>query len=423
MLFVLIGALLPAPSRAEEYTFDVSEFEKKPYEIGGYLEAGPAVMGFDSGSALYKLRFRGGDEAYEYTAGVLLDGSFEEGMVAFFVEVDASIADSTAGPYSRAAEIFEGYMRLAPSEALSLYFGKRALRWGKGYAWNPVGFVERPKDTNDPNLAREGFVMLAGDYTMSFGGPLRTLSLSPVLLPIHEDINDEFGGADGLNFAGKVYLLLYDTDIDLLFLTGKSRPDRYGVDFSMNITTNLEIHGEFAYIKGFGRKSMDAAGNVSGQLFDAKSYLLGARYLTSSDTTYILEYYRNGTGFETDDMRDFFSFVDAAYDKYLLTGDESLLGKADSLSNSYIRQNPMRDYLYLRVSRKEPFDVLYLTPAITGILNLHDSSCSLSPEVTYTGITDLELRFKAVYLAGERESEYGEKFNDYMVEFRARYYF
>ena len=35
--------------------------------------------------------------------------------------------------------------------------GKRTLRWGKGYAWNPIGFVERPKDPNDPDLAREGY--------------------------------------------------------------------------------------------------------------------------------------------------------------------------------------------------------------------------------------------------------------------------
>jgi hypothetical protein len=81
-LFVLIGALLPSASWAEEYAFDASEFEKKPYHLGGYLEARPALMGLDRDSALYKLRFRGRDEeetAYEYSAGALLDAGVEKG--------------------------------------------------------------------------------------------------------------------------------------------------------------------------------------------------------------------------------------------------------------------------------------------------------------------------------------------------------
>lgn len=74
-------------------------------------------------------------------------------------------------------------------------------------------------------------------------------------------------------------------------------------------------------------------------------------------------------------------------------------------------------------SQKEPFDILYFTPPITGIYNINDKSFSLSPELLYTGITNLELRLKAAFITGERLSEYGEKQNDYRVELRARYYF
>jgi len=41
----------------------------------------------------------------------------------------------------------------------------------------------------------------------------------------------------------------------------------------------------------------------------------------------------------------------------------------------------------------------------------------------YTGITNLELRLKTGFIAGDRLSEYGERQNDYRVEFRMRYYF
>ncbi len=83
----------------------------------------------------------------------------------------------------------------------------------------------------------------------------------------------------------------------------------------------------------------------------------------------------------------------------------------------------MKDYLYARVSQKEPFNILYFTPSLTGIFNVNDKSFSLSPELLYTGITNLELRFKTSFLIGENDSEYGEKQNDYRAEFRVRYYF
>ena len=62
----------------------------------------------------------------------------------------------------------------------------------------------------------------------------------------------------------------------------------------------------------------------------------------------------------------------------------------------------MQDYLYLRISQQEPFDILYFTPAITSIVNLNDQSFQLIPELLYTGITNLELRFRTYLPAGER---------------------
>jgi len=123
-------------------------------------------------------------------------------------------------------------------------------------------------------------------------------------------------------------------------------------------------------------------------------------------------------------MKDFFAFVDMGYDDFLDSGDDSLLKKASSFAKkSYSKRNPMRDYLYLRISQKEPFDILYFTPSITWIYNINDRSYSLSPELLYIGITNFELRLKGSFIVGDRQTEYGEKQNDYRVEFRVRYYF
>jgi hypothetical protein len=85
--------------------------------------------------------------------------------------------------------------------------------------------------------------------------------------------------------------------------------------------------------------------------------------------------------------------------------------------------NPGQHYLYFRASQKEPFDILYLTPALTSILNLTDGSLSLIPEITYSPVTNLDLRFRTPISIGKNSTEYGEKQNDYRIELRLRYHF
>ncbi|OGP16833.1 MAG: hypothetical protein A2V21_312225 [Deltaproteobacteria bacterium GWC2_55_46] len=417
--------LSPAISFSEEYTFEIPEIEKKPYSIGGFIEARPALFGLDKAASLYKLRFYGRDEGattYEYNARLQLDFSAGRGPVSLFARTNTDYKKSYLGE-SQGTIFYEAYLSLQPASGLSIEIGKKALRWGKGYAWNPVAFVDRPKDPDDPELNLEGFTAASVEYIKSFTGPLKTASVTAVLVPVYSGVNDGFGD-EGLNFAGKLYLLLYDTDIDLIVLAGDSKATSYGFDFATNISTNFEVHGELAIINDFRSAVLDRSGNTSESRHDSLSYLLGIRYLTERETTYIIEYYHNGTGFTAAEMRDYFSFIDDGYETFLSTGNDSLLRKAFSVTDkNYGRINPMRDYLYVRVSQKDPFDRLYWTPAITSIVNLSDMSYSISPEVMYAGVTDLELRLKASFISGGRLSEYGEKQNDYRVEFRARYYF
>jgi len=413
----------------EEYKFEPSEIEKKPYHLGGYVELRPVLFILDRDSAIYKLRFYNRDEGKtieEYNGKLQIEGSYEKGIARLFVRANFDLQYSYLGWDHNETKriIYEGYLSLKPSDSLSFKFGKQTLLWGKGYAFNPVGFISRPKDPDDPELALEGFVTASADYIKSFSGPLKTFSFTPIILPVYEHINEDFGKINQLNFAGKLYFLLYDTDIDLIGLTGGSKTNRFGIDFSRNITSNFEIHGEFAFINNQTKKVMDSQGNISESKFDAKSYLLGIRYLTPWDTTFIFEYYRNGTGFTHLEMKDYLSFIDKGYESFITKGSDSLLKKATNLTQgNYGRPNPMKDYLYLRISQKEPFNVLYFTPAITMIMNLNDKSLSLSPEFLYTGFTNWELRLKGTALIGQKGTEFGEKPNDYRIELRIRYYF
>jgi hypothetical protein len=315
---------------AEEYKFEISETEKKPYYVGGYLELRPILFGLDRDASLYKLKFYNRDEGKtieEVDSKLLLDASLEKGIAKIFVRTNFELDYSYLG-WSHETRIYEGNLSLKPTHSLTLDFGKKTLKWGKGYAWNPVAFIDRPKDPEDPELALEGFIVASADYIKSFQGPLKTFSLTPVLFPVYHHVNDTFGKINKLNVAGKVYFLFYDTDIDFLFLSGGSKTARFGADFSRNITTNLEIHGEFAFINNQNKKVIDSTGKITESEFDAKSYLLGIRYLSTVDTTYILEYYRNGTGFSRIEMEDYFSFIDQGYDFFLKKGKDTLLKKA-----------------------------------------------------------------------------------------------
>lgn len=223
---------------------------------------------------------------------------------------------------------------------------------------------------------------------------------------------------------GRVYFLFYDTDIDFLFLTGGSKTNRFGFDFSRNVTTNLEVHGEFAFINDQQKTSVDSSGKTLKTKFDAKSFLLGLRYLSSMDTTYIFEYYHNAPGYSSSELKDFFSFTHSAFDTFQSTANNNQLIKAETLfQGNYGGMNPGKDYLYLRISQKEPFNILYFTPALTTIMNLDDGSFSISPELLYEGFKNWELRLKGMALVGHKGTDFGEKQNDYRIEFRVRYYF
>ena len=412
-----LACLLAATAWAEEFKFDAAEFEKKPFEFGGYLELKPDRSWLNRDGTFYKLNSLTRDTLDRNTATLKLNAKYTQGIATFRLRASADARRDELSSES-SARFDEAYASFKPDPGFTLDVGKIAAKWGKGYAWNPVGFIERIKDPNDVELAREGYTMVAADFIRNFaddGGGLKTIAFTPVLLPVGTQSNHDFGKPDHLNAAAKLYLLYHDTDIDFTWLGGGSRTPRVGIDFSRNLSSALEIHGEWARLRDVEQRRIDAAGNLTTEVRDATSYLLGARYLTENDTTWIAEYYRNGTGYTQDQLTDFHRLVDS--------GNPALLTKARQISPSYGRANAGERYLYLRASQKEPFDIVYFTPSATLIANLDDRSYSFTPELLYTGVTNLDLRLRATWLKGGSGTEFGEKQNARKLELMARFYF
>ena len=125
--------------------------------------------------------------------------------------------------------------------------------------------MQRPKDPDDPELAREGYTVANADIIHNFDGPLQTVAFTPVVLPVNSNVNNDYGSLGYTNVAAKLYFLYRDTDIDLMYLAKGSRPARFGMDFSRNLATNFEIHGEWARIWNATKPVVDSTGQVTTQ--------------------------------------------------------------------------------------------------------------------------------------------------------------
>ncbi len=410
-------AYSPVQAQDDEFSFDFADFAKSPWTLDGYLQGTLDYLALDGDSPFYDLAYLDKDDESNRLQGgaeLQMGLTFQEGPITLFglgkVEQvhDGAVWDENA-------LLYEGRASWQINPNVFVTAGKVLPRWGKGYAWNPTNFVGRAKNPSDPDLSLEGHWIGQIDLVKSFGGALKNTALTCLVLPVSEDINDEFGSADHVNVAGKLYVLFHDTDIDLTALSSGSLPPRYGLTLSRNLTANFEIHGEAAHFQDHSRTIVGRDGTITADTDDVRSYLAGIRYLAPTNTTFIVEYYYNGQGFTSDETRDMFA--------HLSDLDDQQLAAIRPRISGYQLPNFMRSYLYFKASQKEPFGWLYVTPSLYSIVNVDDGSFNLIPEAVYTGFENLELRMRTSLLFGGSGTEYGEKVNDWKLEFRGRYYF
>lgn len=80
-----------------------------------------------------------------------------------------------------------------------------------------------------------------------------------------------------------------------------------------------------------------------------------------------------------------------------------------ALQPALARPTPGRRHVYLRLSQKEPFDILYFTPALTTMANVDDQSFSIMPELLYTlqeyGASAADILVARIALVGFRRED------------------
>ena len=406
--------------------FKIEELEKKPYSINADIETTETIRFLDQDALLFKQKYlnkKNEDVTWQTDLDLIVEAQYQQGSIKLYGRFNGLFYYNDDESFESQRKAEEAYVSFQPSFSLAIDAGKKVHKWGKGYAFSPSAFFARPKDLDDPDATLEGYYSVSADYIKSMEGIVRTVAVTPIFMPVTRDLNHEIGSKDELIWGGKVYVLAYDTDVDLMFSISDNLTNRVGFDFSKNLTPSFEVHGDAAWVKDYRQYIIDAAGNVSEQEDTVFNLLLGIRYLSSQDTTYIFEYYRNGQGYTDWEYEQYLTLIENGFDQYINTSSQTLISKSKTYAAHYNQQAAMKNYLYLKISQKDPFDILYFVPAITFIYNMDDKSASITPQLTYTPVTNFTIDLKTGFLLGESKTEYGEKINTAKVVLSIRYYF
>lgn len=252
-----------------------------------------------------------------------------------------------------------------------------------------VGFIEYAKNPEDPELSREGFVMAALHYQQGSLNTWQNLSHSLYLLPRNRHINSELNPDSGMTLAAKSSLLITQTDMDF-YLRYDSAPNAqnrqaFSISFASNITSNLEIHGDFAYKRHTQNWHWDGT-KLSTQTENLWHQVVGLRYLDQRDITWIIEWLHQPKALSSNDLRDF--------NQQVL---DSVTPELQFAKSIFKQPTALQNQLYLRASQKDWLGIVYLNASLSLLINPADKRFTLTPEWIYQPLKNHELYWRYYY--------------------------
>ena len=422
LIAALLLALAPA-LYAGEYDFAIpgsaGENAAPKLELGGNLDARYSLVDTRRNSPLYALQYYGqapADTLSQYRLDLYFNGDYRSGATAFHARTYAQYYSEAESDLS----LHELYGTLSLGERATLTAGKRMYSWGKGYAFNPVGYVNPVKDPENPELAQAGLMSFGYEYIRSFsGGALNNAALSFIAVPSAETLNAQNSEARDTDLAAKLSLLAWDTDIDFMAYASRVNPERAGAAVSRNLGPSLEVHGEFSRFSNKPRYTV-VAGAAAASRADGEDWLLGLRWLNKWNLTSTLEYYRSGAGLSESEFGAYADFLaNAAVSGSSVTAASALAAGREYFGSS----NLMRDYVYLKLSLPEPFNWVYFTPLAYVMLNAADGSWLAGLPLSYKPVTNFEFIAWPVFTGGGRGTEFGGRQASAKLDLWLRFYF
>lgn len=421
VLILVIYFFISSISYAEDYSFEIPgvESRKEILELSGNLDVKYSILKSKKTSPLYNLQYYNqqlSDVLSSYRMEFYFDGDYQTRDIGVHFKTHSEYYNDTQADFNA----FELYGNLNFSVNSYLLLGKKMHKWGTGYAFNPVGYVNPIKDPENPELSQAGIFSIYYQYSKSFQTELiKNAAFDLIIKPSTTVINNKISELGNTDIAGKLYFLFYDTDIDFMWYYSKINAENIGFDFSRNILPNLEVHGE--YSRFYNRPFFFTSNNsIKSENSDGSSGLVGLRWLNRRNITSIVEYYHNGAGLH---KKEFENYTDLLINAAVSENSNSISSAMNISSNYFSGTNLMRDYLYLKVSWPEPFNLVYFTPSIYTIFNITDESSIVGIPLSYKPITNFEFILWPVFLTGNKNAEFGSKQYKGKLDIWMRYYF
>ncbi len=426
-LWLLLGIASNNTTAAEEFSFDLSAYQKAPYELYGNFDLFATHQKIDSDSALTQLSFdRPVNSINRLTAELELNGLYRwEHSSAHFRswsqlsknDLPDDLPNHLPNADSQNQHQFQTlYWQTQLNPNWQFKAGKITEQWGKSYAWNPVGFIERPKNPDDPELNREGFSQLSTQWTKSLNGAIQSASASFHLIPLSQDVNNKaFMPAKNWIVAGKFSGLVGTTDLDFYWRHSKQTQTDIGFSFASNLTSQFEWHGDISYQPNqLTAKLLTDSVNISKTAEVQTS--LGFRYLTQNEITWIVEWLHQPNKPSKSTFKRLYQLAKS-------TDPQEIMIAKQARSVGLFNVNHAKNSLYIKASTKDWLDILYVNAAAWGLINPDDASSTWTAELSHTGVNNQEWRLRVTLLNGAKLTEYGEKLNDAKIDLRWRYFF
>ena len=318
---------------------------------------------------------------------------------------------STLRPFIVPSEL---YVSVAPKNWLNLLVGKKRIIWGSGFAFNPTDLINPPKDPTDPNFQR------AGQWVARIELPFEKFTISTLFapqvlyqqngLPFAMMKYPDYQLSDGTKpaddayhylLAARLYLLLFNTDINLFYFFSNKYNDsfentsRFGGSFSRYFFTDYELHFEALFQFGSGKLFANHAcanGGIcnpstalsASKLTDGNLYprlLVGGRTQFRDESTLSLEYYYQGDGYSALEFEDYLRLLARAQAAGITTISQPTGGTTGAVPQRFTFDPLRRHYLFLSYNKPKIRDDFSI--GATLIAGLSDLSGTISPTVSW----------------------------------------
>ena len=323
---------------------------------------------------------------------------------------------------------------LSLTDDFDITIGKKILKWGTGYAFNPTGVVEPQRSPSDPS---DRLGQNDGRKLVSANAFFGRSSITFVYI---NDVRYESSKLywSKQELAMRAYTFIDGLDLSLIGHYKEGDRLETGLNWSKVFGSNFEFHGEVLAKKGSSslyHQSITSDDNE--QVFSSSPYLalydqsarifykilLGGQYTFDNGINVVLEYYHDVEGLNKIEWKrwmKFIKFQNSIQQGFIIASPAMIAASRHNILWALQTLSPrgtMSDYIFAR----EFYSTGSWSFEWLQFLNALDFSTVIIPSVSFGISENVSLYGRLTSFIGGSESEFGALFNSYSYNLGLRY--